>query len=425
MAIADRPAGRAAPLLRRSAVWIAVALVFLVAPHLFTSNPSRTMLSLMGIMIVFALSYNILMGQTGLPSFGHAIYYGLGGYAAAHVMNAAAGGGWLPLVLVPIAGGIGGLLCGLAVGSFSTRRAGTTFAMISLGVAELVGSAAPILRGFFGGEEGITTDRTALPGLFGLTFGPQLQVYYLIACWCLLCMGVIYALTGTPLGRMFNAVRDNAERAEFIGYSVRRVRYYAVCFAGFFAGIAGALSAINFEIVGSGMLGVEQSGLVLFMAFIGGIWHFGGPVIGAIFITLLQTALSDVTAAWRLYFGLIFVLIVMYAPGGIAGSAAALVPLWQRGTLHRILPSLALASVPAAIVTVGFIMAAEMGYQLGANHAEGPQMKLFWQTIDASAPLLWVLAIALFAGGAIGLHLALRRLREAWVGARGLETSRS
>ncbi len=151
-------------------------------------------MSLMGAMIIFALSYNMLLGQTGLLSFGHAVFFGLGGFLTAHMMNAAESNGVpLPLVVFPVVGGVTGLVFGVILGSVATRRAGTAFAMISLGIGELVSSSAPILRHFFGGEEG--TNRTKLIHPFGITFGPQIQVYYLIAAWCLISVAAMYALT--------------------------------------------------------------------------------------------------------------------------------------------------------------------------------------------------------------------------------------
>ena len=146
--------------------------------------------------------------------------------------------------------------------------------MISLGVAELIASSALILRTFFGGEAGISANRTKLFRVFDWNFGPQIQIYYLVAAWTLLAVIAMYALTRTPLGRMCNAVRDNPERVQFVGYDPHVIRYLAFCFAGFFAGIAGALAAINFEIANSAYLGALQSGTVLFSTYIGGIGYF-------------------------------------------------------------------------------------------------------------------------------------------------------
>ena len=191
--------------------------------------------------------------------------------------------------------------------------------MISLGIGELVSSSSLILRTFFGGEEGITTNRAKLAPFFGHKFGPQIEVYYLIAVWCFFCVLAMYALTRTPFGRMCNAVRDNPERVEFVGYSPRMLRLIAFCFAAFFAGIAGGLAAINFEIMNAQQLGAQQSSLVLLMAYIGGVGSFTGPIVGAVIITFLQIMLSDVTSAWQLYFGLMFIGVVLFAPEGVVG----------------------------------------------------------------------------------------------------------
>src|ERR1700744_5948106 len=237
---------RSGPDFRFYGIWLIAAVALIVLPLIFSSGGSLTSFSLIGIAIIFALSYNILLGQTGLLSFGHAVQYGLGGFLAVHVMNAVTSHDWpIPLPFIPLFGGICSLAFALVVGWVMTKRAGTVFAMISLGIGELVASSSLILRSVFGGEAGITTDRTGLPHMFGWTFGPQIQVYYLIAFWTLLSAIAMYVLTRTPLGRICNAVRDNPERVEFIGYDPHVVRYLAFCFAGFFAGVAGGLTAIH------------------------------------------------------------------------------------------------------------------------------------------------------------------------------------
>jgi branched-chain amino acid transport system ATP-binding protein len=207
--------------------------------------------------------------------------------------------------------------------------------MISLGVAELIASSALILRTFFGGEAGISANRTKLLKLFGWNFGPQIQIYYLVAAWMLIAVIAMYALTRTPLGRMCNAVRDNPERVQFVGYDPHVVRYLAFCFSGFFAGIAGGLAAINFEIANSAYLGAVQSGTVLFATYIGGVGFFIGPIVGAIFVTFLSLGLSDLTPVWQLYFGLIFIAVVVFAPGGITGLLMMHRPLLKAGTLTQ------------------------------------------------------------------------------------------
>ena len=147
--------------LRFYGMWAVAALILLLLPRLFSSSGSLTAFSLVGISIIFALSYNILFGQTGLLSFGHAVYYGMGAFLAVHSMNVIAGSKLpIPLPVVPLIGGFAGLIFAIVLGWVSTRRAGTVFAMISLGVGELFASSALILRSFFGGEAGVDANRT-------------------------------------------------------------------------------------------------------------------------------------------------------------------------------------------------------------------------------------------------------------------------
>ncbi len=396
---ADAPAA-AQGFVKHYGIWVAAATCFLALPHIFTSGTALTMMSVMGVMIVFALSYNMLLGQTGMLSFGHAVYYGLGGFLVVHAMNTVVQGRLpVPVALVPLAGGLAGLAFGFIFGSVSTRRGGTAFAMISLGLGELVASSALILRSFFGGEEGITTNRTKLLPLFGFNFGPQIEIYYLIAAWCLLSMIAMYALTRTPFGRMCNAVRDNPERAEFIGYSTQRVRFIAFCLAGFFAGIAGGLAAVNFEIVNSVSVAAGQSGIVLLMTYIGGVGNFAGPVLGAILITYLQVMLSDATEVWQLYFGLLFIGMIMFAPGGIAGLLMMHQPLWRARVLHRVIPAYLLALVAGLVTLAGVCLAIEMTFRLTVRASEGSAMSYLHVPLDARSPLPWLVAALLGAGG--------------------------
>jgi branched-chain amino acid transport system permease protein len=402
-------------LTRRYGIWIAIAVVFALLPRIFTSGSALTMMSLMGIMIVFALSYNMLLGQAGMLSFGHAVYYGLGGFLAVHAMNLFVRDALpIPVILIPLVGGLAGLAFGIIFGAVSTRRGGTVFAMISLGLGELVSSSSLILRGFFGGEEGINTNRTNLFRVFDLGFGPQIQVYYLIAAWCLVAMIAMYALTRTPLGRMCNAVRDNSERAQFIGYNPQVVRFTAFSLSGFFAGIAGGLAAINFEIVNSGYLGAEQSGIVLLATFLGGIGNFIGPILGAILVTYLQVMLSDLTDVWQLYFGMMFIGMVMFAPGGLAGLLMMHAPLWHARVLHRVLPAYLLALGPALITLAGASLVIEMSYRLLVRVSEGSAMSFLHVGIDAAAPWPWLTAAALLVGGFWLCRKSFAVVRAAW-----------
>jgi branched-chain amino acid transport system permease protein len=396
--------------------WLLTALAFAVAPQFFSSGLSLTMMSLMGVMIIFALSYNMLLGQTGLLSFGHAVYFGLGGFVAIHAMNAAISAKFdLPAPFIPLVGGLAGLAFGILFGLVSTKRAGIVFSMISLGLGELVSSSSFILRTFFGGEEGIATNRTKMAPFLGYKFGPQIEVYYLVAAWCFVCIVAIYALTRTPFGRMCNAVRENPDRAEFIGYSPRMLRFIAFCFAAFFAGIAGALAAINFEIMNAQQLGAQQSGLVLLMTYVGGVGYFCGPIIGAVIITFLQVMLSDVTEAWQLYFGLLFMGVVLYSPGGLAGWAMLHAQAVRRGEAWRLAPSYALVAPTIAAGLAGTIVMIELALRFFQQEpGDGAVLRLPGLSLDANAPASWIAALALLAAGIGCGRLFWPRVNDAW-----------
>lgn len=401
-------------------IWVIVALTLLVLPKLFGSGSALTTFSLIGISIIFALSYNILLGQTGMLSFGHAVYYGLGGFLAIHAINIIAKNKFaIPLPLIPLIGGLAGLIFAALLGWVSTRRSGTAFAMISLGLAELVASSALILRTFFGGEAGVSANRTKLYRLFDWSFGPQIQIYYLVAAWTLLAVIAMYALTRTPLGRMCNAVRDNPERVQFVGYDPHIVRYLAFCFAGFFAGIAGALAAINFEIANSAYLGAVQSGTVLFSTYIGGVGFFIGPIVGAVFVTLLSLGLSDVTPVWQLYFGLFFIAVVMFAPGGITGVLMKHRPLIKAGLLGRVLPSYAVAFVPTLAMIAGLMLAIETTVHYTVNPGDDSHIRAFGVGFDAASPFIWAMALILLIGGFAAARKTWARVGSAWDDALG------
>jgi branched-chain amino acid transport system permease protein len=414
IASAAPPLPTAADRFKFYGLWVAATIVLLLLPRIFSSGGSLTTFSLIGISVIFSLSYNILLGQTGMLSFGHAVYYGLGGFLAIHAMNVIGNKLPVPLPVVPLIGGIAGLLFAVLLGWVSTQRSGTAFAMISLGVGELIASSALILRTFFGGEAGISTNRTKLLKLFGWSFGPQIQIYYLVTAWMLIAVIAMYALTRTPLGRMCNAVRDNPERVQFVGYNPHVVRYLAFCFAGFFAGIAGALAAINFEIANSAYLGAEQSGTVLFATYIGGVGFFVGPIAGAIFVTLLSLGLSDLTQVWQLYFGLIFITVVLFAPGGITGLVMMHRPLVKSATLPKVIPSYLIALVPTLTMIAGLILSIETIVHYTVNSGNDPHIKAFGVGFDATSPYIWALAAVLLIGGFLVARKTWQWVGHAW-----------
>ena len=400
----------------RVAVWSAFALLLAALPLLFTSSLALTMLSQMGYVTIVCLSYNILLGQGGMLSFGHAVYTGLGSFIAIHAMNLAGSGQLpVPLVLVPLVGGVAGMLFAMLLGFVSTRKSGTPFAMITLGMGELVASMALMFPGFFGGEGGITTNRVYGQPFLGLSFGPAIQVYYLIAAYCFACTAAMCAFTGTPLGRILNAVRDNPQRVEFIGYNPQRVRYFAFTIAGFFAGIGGGLAAINFEIVAGGdSLGLVRSGGYLLFTFLGGAAFFFGPVIGAVLLVLASVLLSELTQAWLLYLGLVFLFMVVCAPGGIASLVIVNLRVARQGRLRPVLPLYAALAASALVAVLGGACMVEMVYHLQFNGMVGPQMPFFGLTLNAKAPGSWLGAGAVLLAGLAVFEVCRRRFVLRW-----------
>ena len=396
-------------------VWGLFALVLLLAPRLWTSGFAHTMLSQMGIAIIVCLSYNVLLGQGGMLSFGHAVYSGLGSFLAIHTLNwISAGKLGLPVSLVPLAGGLGGLLFAAVLGYVSTRKAGTTFAMITLGIGELVWSMSLMLPEFFGGEGGITGNRVVGTPVLGITFGPQVQLYYLIAAYCFISTAALFALTRTPLGRMLNAVRDNPERVEFIGYSTQHVRYLAFMIAGFFAGIGGGLAALNFEIVTAEVVGAGRSGAYLLFVFLGGATFFFGPIIGAVLMVLALVLLSEITQAWLLYLGLVFLFMVVYAPGGISSLVMMNLRLAAFGKLRGLWASyLALAGTAFGVLAGAGAMV-EMVYHLQLNAALGAELKYMGATLNAQSFDSWFGAALVLLTAALLFELTRREFVRQW-----------
>lgn len=396
-------------------IWGGFALVLAVAPLLFKTNLAQTMLSQMGIAIIVCLSYNMLLGQGGMLSFGHAVYSGMGSFLAIHTLNLVSKGQLpIPVSLVPIFGGLAALAFAALFGFVTTKKAGTPFAMITLGIGELVWASSLMFPEFFGGEGGISGNRVTGSKPFGITFGPQIQLYYLIAIYTFICTGLMFAFTRTPLGRMLNAVRDNPERVEFVGYDTQKVRYIAFMIAAFFAGIAGGLGALNFEIVTSEVVSAPRSGAYLLFTFLGGATFFFGPIIGGVLMVLAFVLLSELTKAWLLYLGLVFLFMVMYAPGGIASLIMMNLRVAAFGRLKELWVSYLALAATAFIVLLGAAAMIEMVYHLKLNAALGTDLKFLGATLNAKGLDSWFGAAFVTLTG-IGLfELSRRHFLRQW-----------
>ncbi|HJZ21221.1 MAG TPA: branched-chain amino acid ABC transporter permease [Bradyrhizobium sp.] len=409
---------------RQGWVWIAVLALAIAAPWAFynysTGRQSGfvvSMLSQMGMMSILALSYNMLLGQAGLFSLCHATFFGIGGYAAIHFLEMADKGDLpLPLELMPVLAGLSGLGLAIVFGYMATKQRATAFAMITLGIGELMVTAALSFHHFFGGEGGVNADRMIGHSLFGLKYASGIQVYYLILAWTLVSALAMFFLTLTPLGRMANATRDNFERAQFMGYDPRIVRFLQFALSGFFAGIGGGLYAITYEIVTFDALAAPLSANALLMAYIGGSAVFGGPILGAILITLLQSGVSAMSNSWLVYVGVLFIIMVIFAPSGIMGLVMAHRPIVRAGRLFQLaLPYLRVAA-PGLLTVLGFVGLVELTSFLTIGAAQGKTLVLFGNKIDVHAALPWLAATLLLCGGGIWLYVEARAFRRVWEG---------
>lgn len=395
--------------LKQAAVWIGYLVVLMVLPQLFPSILAVTIFNQMAIAIVFALSYNMLLGQGGMLSFGHAVYFGLGGFMAVHALVMIEFETvYFSIIYIPLIGGLVGLVAAIFIGSFSTHKAGTVFAMISLGIGELVAASSLIFDSFFGGEAGVTADRTYGPPFFGVEFFQDVEIYYLAAAWVFIATLFMYLFTQTPAGRMANAVRDNPERAEFIGYSARKVRFITFCASGFFAGIAGGLFALNYEFITEENLNAVTSGRVLLMAYIGGLGYFIGPIVGAVILTLMNSLLSNYTELWMLYLGILFVLTVLFLPRGFAGFIMMHRMAWIQSRLKHLALPYVITGLPALIFAMCCVAAIEM------IHHRGEEFAFLGATLSSSSVFSWLLVAVIAAGSYFAIRRSLPQLNAAW-----------
>jgi branched-chain amino acid transport system permease protein len=364
---------------------------------------------------LFASAYNVLCGQAGMLSFGHAAYFGVGAFATVHAMNALGGTGLLPTPLLPLAGALAGLGIGAFAGWFATQRTGTYFAMITLAIAELLHALAPHLKTLFGGEAGVSAMRQ--PSL-GLAFGSTTQVYYLTLAWVVACLAMLHAFTLTPVGRIALGLRENGHRLRFLGYDVHRLSVMVFSISAMFSGIAGGLQVVSNEAVNYVVFDAHLSAAVVLNTYIGGVKAFFGPALGASIMTFFGYAVSDLTQSWLLYQGVLFVLVMMFMPDGLAGLFGASARLHRRIGLARWVPVVLASLAAAALLAGGTVFVVELLQRLfsqdyralaAANPAAAwPAVTLFghaWKPADA---LTWSMPAVLIASGA-GLVLAVRR----------------
>ena len=269
---------------------------------------------------LFALSLDLIMGYTGMVSFGHAAYFGLGAYASALVLIHFG----QPIPLALLAGAVLAGLVAVPVGWFSTRATGIYFAMLTLAFAQLLYTVAYKWRDLTGGSDGIAgVPKTAL--FWG---GPSLAspraFYFVVAATIVVSLVLCHALVSSPFGRALQAIRENERRFVALGRDPRPFKLVAFVVAAAFAGLAGALFAPFRGFASPEVMFWVLSGQGLMMVITGGIGTLVGPIVGAIVFILIQEILSSYTEHWMIFSGAIFVVMVIFLPGGLVGTARRL-----------------------------------------------------------------------------------------------------
>jgi len=318
------------PLLHRMALsswlkarspWLAVLACLTLAPAFLNKFYLGLMVQVF-ILAVFALSYDLLMGYSGILSFGHAMFFGSGAYVVGLLLKGAA---WplyaaLPIIIVAAA------LMGVLVGIVTLRVRGVYFAMITLAFAEVIYilSASSQLRPWTGGDEGL--HGIPVPAWMSPT-AERVTFYYLSLSFLVLMYFLARRIVNSPTGRVLIAIRENESRAATIGYNVFWYKVLIIVISGVLAALAGGLNALYFRNATPEVLGVGRTIDALLMTIIGGMGTLIGPVLGAVVIRVLGNYLADwFGPRWPLVFGLIFVALVMFFPWGIVGTVGRLKP---------------------------------------------------------------------------------------------------
>ncbi|MBI5522174.1 MAG: branched-chain amino acid ABC transporter permease [Desulfarculus sp.] len=322
--------------MKRPVVWLAGALAVLAAiPFVFGPLHTNLMVRL-AIEALFAVSLNLLLSYTGLLSFGHALYFGVGAYGAALILTHLQG---IPILVAVLLSALAAALVGLVLSPLLVRVRATAFTMLTLAFGQLMFVLCSKFREVTGGEDGImgwTTPPLALPGLFSLDLRQPVNIYFFAVG--LACLGILamWFFTKTPMGSVMISIRDNQKRVDYLGYQVVLTKAVIFCFSGFFAGLAGAVYAVFNNLVSvGGVLHIMVSFQPLMAILVGGIGTFFGPILGSGLLLLLEEVTQAYPELALMISGVIFILVVMFLPGGAISFGARLRAWWRKRAYLR------------------------------------------------------------------------------------------
>ncbi len=319
-------AERAAPGTVPAVAYLAPLAVLLVVFPYVASSYQTILLSYGLVMAIAALALNLLLGYTGLLSFGHSMYFGGAAYAAAFVVK------YLHVTSMEAflaSGVLSGLLIAMVFGFICVRYTKIFFSILTLALSQVGWSLALKFFWITGGTDGIRVPTPVLlGGLFGTlddkaVFLAHRYYYYVLAVFAV-CAGLMWLIVHSPFGKSLQAIRDNEVRAESIGIRVRRSRWIVFVLSGMFTGIAGVLWAPLNGLATPDVMYWPFSGEIVFMTVMGGFRSFPGPIIGAVAFNYLKSYAVGRTEYWQLLLGVVFVALVLVMPDGIMGAVARL-----------------------------------------------------------------------------------------------------
>ena len=305
---------------------MAATLVFLmVFPFLM---PYETLAINILIFGLYAVGFNLLFGYTGMLSFGHAAFLGVGSYLAGITVVHA---GW-PWWAAIAAGVLSSCLAGLVIGYLAIRTRGIYFSMVTLALAQIVYYGFYKAERWTGGENGlrgVRVETISLPGI-SIDFINPLNKYYVILVFVALALWFVSRLLDSPFGAVIEAIRENEKRASACGYDVARSKLLVFVLSAGICGLAGALRALHLSVVPIDSLHYLQSGQAVMMCLLGGMGTFMGPFIGAAVFLYLEDVVTNLTRYWMGVVGIIFMVFVLFFPKGVWGTVLDWVTRWQR-----------------------------------------------------------------------------------------------
>ncbi len=291
-------------------------LFILVAAPLMLGKFHISLLTEIIIFALFGVSYNLLLGYGNLLSFGHAMFFGLGAYTTAVALNHLSGLGFFPAVLL---GTATPTLAGFLVGFLILRQKGASFALLTLAFNALFYAMAIKFTFITHGDDGLSVARPDIDlGFLTLNTTDVLVFYFLTLLVVGTAILLAWLFTKTAMGKTVVLMRENEERMKFLGFSTNITRLTLFTLTGGLAGLAGSFYALFFSFVSVDAISIGMTTTVLLITFVGGSGSFTGPILGALVYIYLQNFLSDITDRWQLFMGLIFIFMVLFAPGGLS-----------------------------------------------------------------------------------------------------------